>query len=361
MVCGGESDAFRRRGPGLGRRGGSGLCLVEDGAVARRAEWGATRSCSPGSARSWRATCSGDRRAADRSQPDRAAAGGAGDQPLLRRLPRVGALGEPGLPSFREGVRGEWLAAALGLDVDPVFPPGCRCGGRSRCTRTRRSWPCSGSRRRSSTRRSRDGPWPRARSGARASCSATSSRSRSRPAARRDGLSTLGGADRDVRDPVTGAELARAEDEIDAYVCAYTALFYWTHGDGRCRHRRRCRGGLHRHPGHARARRCLDRVAADTQERRQSYRPVIPTRSNSLRHERGAAPEKRLSPPRSREQVRPSEAARVANDRAADCLNVDSRPGVCAGRWVGPRFTSAKRRPVCSASAALLRQLRTSS
>lgn len=28
-----------------------------------------------------------------------------------------------GLPSFSEGVRGEWLAAALGLDTDPLFPP----------------------------------------------------------------------------------------------------------------------------------------------------------------------------------------------------------------------------------------------
>ena len=31
-----------------------------------------------------------------------------------------------------------------------------------------------------------------------------------------------------VRAPGTGAQLARAEDEIDAYVCAYTALYYWT-------------------------------------------------------------------------------------------------------------------------------------
>jgi hypothetical protein len=39
----------------------------------------------------------------------------------------------------------------------------------------------------------------------------------------------------EVLEPKTGAALARAEDEIDAYVCAYTALYYWAHGTSRCR------------------------------------------------------------------------------------------------------------------------------
>ena len=38
-----------------------------------------------------------------------------------------------------------------------------------------------------------------------------------------------------VANPRTGAELARAEDEIDAYICAYIAFYYWTHGTTRCR------------------------------------------------------------------------------------------------------------------------------
>lgn len=33
----------------------------------------------------------------------------------------------------------------------------------------------------------------------------------------------------------SGAELDRLEDELDAYICAYIALYYWTHGSDRCR------------------------------------------------------------------------------------------------------------------------------
>ena len=33
----------------------------------------------------------------------------------------------------------------------------------------------------------------------------------------------------------TGAALDRAEDELDGYICAYTALYYWYHGLDRCR------------------------------------------------------------------------------------------------------------------------------
>jgi predicted RNase H-like nuclease len=38
-----------------------------------------------------------------------------------------------------------------------------------------------------------------------------------------------------VAESATGAALDRAEDEIDAYVCAYVAEYYWTHGTARCR------------------------------------------------------------------------------------------------------------------------------
>lgn len=33
----------------------------------------------------------------------------------------------------------------------------------------------------------------------------------------------------------SNAVLDRCEDEIDAYVCAYVALYYWTHGVAKCR------------------------------------------------------------------------------------------------------------------------------
>jgi predicted RNase H-like nuclease len=40
---------------------------------------------------------------------------------------------------------------------------------------------------------------------------------------------------RAVADAGSGAALDRAEDEIDAYVGAYVAAYYWTHGEARCR------------------------------------------------------------------------------------------------------------------------------
>ena len=39
----------------------------------------------------------------------------------------------------------------------------------------------------------------------------------------------------EIRLAQTGAGLDRAEDELDSYICAYTALYYWTHGLDRCR------------------------------------------------------------------------------------------------------------------------------
>jgi hypothetical protein len=40
---------------------------------------------------------------------------------------------------------------------------------------------------------------------------------------------------REAADPASAAGLSRAEDEIDAFVCAYIAAYYWTHGTARCR------------------------------------------------------------------------------------------------------------------------------
>ena len=38
-----------------------------------------------------------------------------------------------------------------------------------------------------------------------------------------------------VADGISGAALDRCEDEIDAYICVYVALYYWSHGLVRCR------------------------------------------------------------------------------------------------------------------------------
>lgn len=40
---------------------------------------------------------------------------------------------------------------------------------------------------------------------------------------------------RQVASATTGAALDRAEDEIDAYICAYTGMLFWTHGTSRSR------------------------------------------------------------------------------------------------------------------------------
>ena len=40
---------------------------------------------------------------------------------------------------------------------------------------------------------------------------------------------------RTIDSAATGSELDRLEDEIDAYVCAYVAMYYWFHGVERCR------------------------------------------------------------------------------------------------------------------------------
>jgi predicted RNase H-like nuclease len=39
----------------------------------------------------------------------------------------------------------------------------------------------------------------------------------------------------EIRSATTSAALDRAENEFDAYVCAYVAAYYWRHGDARCR------------------------------------------------------------------------------------------------------------------------------
>ena len=168
-----------------------------------------------------------------------------------------------GLPSFREGVRGEWLAAALDLDVDPTFPP------RVPVRRAVEVYPHTaivalfGL---ASTLKYKAKPGRTLQSRAAALDELL------------DHLEALRTADPplDVRaaprwvelratvtDPRTGAELARAEDEIDAYVCAYTALYYWTHGTTRCRVAGDATDGYILTPVTPELAACLDRVTSE--------------------------------------------------------------------------------------------------
>jgi hypothetical protein len=56
---------------------------------------------------------------------------------------------------------------------------------------------------------------------------------------------------------------ARLEDEIDAYVCAYTALYYWTHGTSRCRIAGDTDSGYILTPVTQSQAACLDRLMAE--------------------------------------------------------------------------------------------------
>lgn len=168
-----------------------------------------------------------------------------------------------GLPSFREGVRGERLAAALDLDVDPTFPP------RVPVRRAVEVYPHTAI---------------VALFGLASTLKYKAKAGRtlqSRAAALDellDHLEALRTADppldvraaphwvelRDtVTDPRTGAELARAEDEVDAYVCAYTGLYYWTHGTTRCRVAGDTMNGYILTPVTPELAACLDRVTSE--------------------------------------------------------------------------------------------------
>lgn len=140
-----------------------------------------------------------------------------------------------GIRAFREGVRAERLVHALDLDIDPEFEP--RTGVR----RAIEVYPHPAvvalfELAVTLKYKAKPNRTIRARSAALAellrhleglihahpSLDVTS-------APRWKELATI------VADPPSGAALSRAEDEIDAFVCAFVGLYYWAHGTKRCR------------------------------------------------------------------------------------------------------------------------------
>ena len=140
-----------------------------------------------------------------------------------------------GIPAFREGVRAERIARALDLDIDPEFEP------RTSIRRAIEVYPHPAivalfllpvtlkyKAKPNRTIRARSaalGELLRHLEGlidAHPSLDVTS-------APRWNELAAT------VSDPLSSAALVRAEDEIDAFVCAYVGLYYWVHGTKRCR------------------------------------------------------------------------------------------------------------------------------
>lgn len=64
----------------------------------------------------------------------------------------------------------------------------------------------------------------------------------------------------ELRSASTAAALDRAEDELDAYVCVYVALYFWHWGDERCGVIGDAEGGYIITPLDDDARRRLDRL-----------------------------------------------------------------------------------------------------
>jgi predicted RNase H-like nuclease len=168
-----------------------------------------------------------------------------------------------GLPAFRDGVRGEQIAAALGLGIDPDFPP------RVPVRRALEVYPHSAIValfRLATTLKYKAKPGRSL-----ASCAAALDELLDHLETLRDAAPQV-----DVRtaprwqalraivaSPPSRAELARAEDEVDAFVCAYTGLYYWTHGTSRCRIAGDAANGYILTPVTPELGACLDRAAAE--------------------------------------------------------------------------------------------------
>jgi predicted RNase H-like nuclease len=251
------------------RRGRTGLCVVEEGAVAASGCVGSDEDLIE-----WlRPQVEGDVLVA--IDAPLIVLNATGRRPAEQAISRCfGAYhasahsANLGLPSFKGGVRGEWLAGALSLEIDPMFPP------------------------RVAVRRAIE-VYPHTAIVALFNLASTlkykakagrtvASRSVALAELLRH-LASLQHADppldvetgprwtlltETVRTATTASALAQVEDEIDAFVCAYTALYYWTHGTTRCRIAGGLKHGYIVTPVTPELGACLDRVAAEPNPQR---------------------------------------------------------------------------------------------
>jgi predicted RNase H-like nuclease len=169
-----------------------------------------------------------------------------------------------GLPAFAKGVRGERIAKALGLNVDPTFEP------RSRIQRAIEVYPHPAivalfdlqltlkyKAKRGRTTSGRCTAFRELLAHLEALVQAEPPLDVS-ACARWEWMRTV------VEHAPNGAALDRAEDELDAYVCAYVAHYYWTHGTTRCRVVGDLESGYIVTPVSPAHARCLDAVADAT-------------------------------------------------------------------------------------------------
>ncbi len=140
-----------------------------------------------------------------------------------------------GLASFRQGVRGERVVKTLGLSVDPFFEPG------QPVRRALEVYPHPAiialfglpltlkykakAGRPLASRSLALGELMRLLEGLEGADPALDVRA----GPRWEVLRTLAAA------PSSSGELDQVEDEVDAHVCAYVGLYYWTQGERRCR------------------------------------------------------------------------------------------------------------------------------
>ncbi len=216
--------------------GGTGLCLVEEGAVrastlvrsdAEILEWIEPFAAEPVLV------------AIDAPLVVRNATGRRPCESLISRCfgahQAAAHSSNLGLAAFRDGIRGARLASALGLDLDPSFTP------------------------RQPVRRAIE-VYPHPATVALFGLSLTLKYKAKRGRTLASRISAFGSLlrlieslkDHDpsldvaasprwaeiveqVNRPLSGAHLDRLEDEVDAYLCAYIALHYWHHGASQCR------------------------------------------------------------------------------------------------------------------------------
>jgi predicted RNase H-like nuclease len=255
-----------------GRRSGTGLCVVESGQALS-----STRLVDDESLLTWLGPHIGGACLVAFDAP-LIVTNPSGRRPCERKISRCFGSAQAsahssnlGMPSFRDGGRAARLARSLKLSVDPVFTP------QMAISRAIEVYPHP------ATVALFDLPFT-LKYKARRGRTLDTRRAAFRELVRL--VETLDQADPplDVTSSprwahlaggveVAGAsELDRLEDELDAYLCAYIALYYWTHGLSRCRVVGDTADGYIVTPVTPQQASCLDAVSADGPSRRAPAR-----------------------------------------------------------------------------------------